>query len=137
MPELERNVTRGGSTLPDVIGACVRSWRAGDAQTRKNVKGWLALFSGGGLAVWIAVQAWSLGEEGIRRSWAVNDAQQAALVAALKEQTVEISKLVQAISADRNQQDRDHALILERIGRQERDRREPVRQRTIREDGQP
>lgn len=88
---------RSNHPVANALGAALRGARSGDEQVRRRLQGWIAFLLSGGLSVWIAVSAWRLGEEAIRRTWAVQDGQIAALITEIRDLVVE----VRALSSDR------------------------------------
>jgi hypothetical protein len=100
--------SRRGHPIADAIGAVARGAREGDRQIQRNAKAWFAWLGGGGLAIYIAVRAWGVAEEGIKRTWTADDRQTRELVTAMKELVVEIR-------ADRAERTRDLDLIMDRL----------------------
>lgn len=89
--------TRSGGPLANLIGALTYGRRPEDAQARKRARGLLAWLSGGGFAIYVALESISFGQEWVRHDWQARSAEAAATVTALAQVGEAVEKMADRV----------------------------------------
>lgn len=108
---------RGGSPLANLLGAIVYGRRPEDAAARKRARSWLGWLSGGGFAIWVAVQSITFGKEWVRHDWEARSAEAAANVTAMAEVGQAVKEMAQEVRELAIEQKTVNAVILDRLTR--------------------
>lgn len=109
MPERSR------SPLANLIGALTYGRRPEDAAARKRARGLLAWLSGGGFAIYIAIESITFGQEWVRHDWQARSAEAAANVTAMAEVGQAVKEMAQEVRDLAAEQKVVNAVLLDRL----------------------